>query len=261
MYICIYIYTYIYRMGRVDKAAAAHAFMKLHNDMQRAPTLGVFSLPNHNVPPLLLEDAAFHKFNEMVTFGPWIDAQDVLQWDCVTGAGFKGARGVRNGNASKAAHIEREGHMINDKGVLCITGYHILGNATKAAHIKREGHMVNDKGVRCITGYQRISKKGNTAKGKIAIATTLGEHHLHICISAICQRGASIKCDGEDFRMYHHCYDPEPSGLAGQKPRQVKGLGLHVCKKCHKTAKQCKETICLAPACRNNSLKLCKHLH
>jgi len=104
-----------------NKAATARAFMKLHNNMQRAPTKGGFSLLNHNVPPLLLEDAAFHKFNTMSTIGPWIDAQGMLKWDYVTGAGFKGARNVRNGNlngaATKAALIKREGHMVNDKGV------------------------------------------------------------------------------------------------------------------------------------------------
>jgi len=82
--------------------------------------------------------------------------------------------------------------------------------------------------------------------------------YMHLCIM---QRGASIKWEGEDVKMYHHCYDPERSGLAGQKPRQVKGLGLHVCKKCHRTATKCKQSSCLAPACSNNSLRLCKHLH
>ena len=33
------------------------------------------------------------------------------------------------------------------------------------------------------------------------------------------------------------------------------------CKKCHRTALQCKETSCSAPACRNNSLKLCKYVY
>jgi hypothetical protein len=57
-----------------NKAATARAFVKLHNDMQRAPKKGGFSLLNHNVHPMLLQDAAFHKFNEMSTIGPWIDA-------------------------------------------------------------------------------------------------------------------------------------------------------------------------------------------
>jgi len=81
--------------------------------MHRAPQKAGFSLLNHNVHPMLLEDAAFHKFNEMSTIGPWIDRQGKLQWDYETAAGFKGARNVRIGNlggaATKAALIEREG--------------------------------------------------------------------------------------------------------------------------------------------------------
>jgi len=229
-----------------NKAATARAFVKFHNDMLHDPKMGGFSLLNHNVPLLLLEDAAFHKFNEMSTIGPWIDALGMLQWDYVTGAGFKGARSVRNGNTIKDAHIKRKGYMVNDKGVRCIIGYKNLGDlggaASKAAHIEREGHMVNNKGVRCITGYKNLGDAGAEARAKKTRATALGEHHSHICISAICQKGASIKWKGKDVRMYHHCYDPDRSGLAGQKPRQVKGLRLHVCKKWHRTAKKCKET-------------------
>jgi len=203
------------------------------------------------------------------------------------------------GNATKAAHIEREGHMVNNKGKLFVTGYHNLDNsdraANKAAHIEREGHMVNDKRKLCVAGYHnlgglggavsttalikrdcymindkgvrtstahnRLGKIGAEARDKIARATVLSEHHSHICISALCQSGASVKWEGQNVRLFHLCYDPEQSGLAGQKPRQVKGLGLHVCKKCHKTARKCKETSCLAPATHNNSLMLCKHLH
>jgi len=121
------------------------------------------------------------------------------------------------GNLSKDAFIEREGHMVNDKGVRCITGYHKMGNLSKDALIKREGHMVNDKGVPCITGYHIMSKRGNTAKGKVHKATALGEHHSHMCISAICQRGASIKWEDGYPKIFHHRFDPERSGLAGQK--------------------------------------------
>jgi len=80
----------------------------------------------------------------------------VLQWDYATGMGIKGARCVRNGNVSKAAHIEREGYVVNTKGVPCITGYKNLGDVSKAAHIEREGYVVNDKGVWCITGYKNL---------------------------------------------------------------------------------------------------------
>ena len=96
--------------------------------------------------------------------GPWIDAQGVLQWDYATGMGFKGARSVRYGNLIKDALIEREGYMVNNKGVPCITGYKNLsdlaGAASKNAHIKREGYMVNDKGTRCITGYHNQGEEG-----------------------------------------------------------------------------------------------------
>jgi len=303
----------------------ARAIVKLHNDMQRAAAMGGFLLLNHNVPPLLFQDAAFHKFNEMSTIGPWIDRQGMLQWDYVSGASFKGTRSVRNGNArkdaliesggymvndkgiwciegyidlgnlSKDAHIKHDGHMVNNKGVLCIKGYqdlgnlggaarkhallesggHMvndkgvwcikgyndLGNSTKDANIKRDVHMVNNKGMRCITKYHEMGNLGNTAKGKVHEANALSEHHSHICISAICQRGASIRWQDDYPQICHLCYDPAKSGLAGQTARQVKGLKLHICKKCHRTARECKGAGCLAPACRNNSLKSYQHLH
>jgi len=135
--------------------------------MQRAPKKGGFSLLNHNVHPMLLEDAAFHKFNEMSTIGPWIDRQGMLQLDYVYWAGFKGARKVRNGDfggaARKDALIESGGYIFNEHDKLCITGYHKLGTL------------------------------GAAAQAKNFAADALGEHHTHICISALCQRGASIK--------------------------------------------------------------------
>jgi len=171
------------------------------------------------------------------------------------------ANGKLGDNATKDALIKHEGYMVNDQGVRCITGYKKLGNASKDAHIKRKGYVVNDQGVRCSTGYKKLGKKGGAAKAKISRATAMVEHHSHISISAICQRGASMKWEEGSVRMYHHCYDPERSGLAGQKPQQVRGLGLHVCKKCHRTAKKCNEASCLAPACSNKSLMLCEHFH
>jgi len=86
-----------------NKLATALAFVQFHNDMQHAPKMGGFSLLNHNVPPLLLENAAFHKFNKKSAIGPWIDVQGVLKWDLVTGEGLKVARNVRSGNTSKEA--------------------------------------------------------------------------------------------------------------------------------------------------------------
>ena len=199
----------------------------------------------------------------------------------MTGPGFKGARSVRNGNLCKDAIIKCEGHMVNDKGVPCITGYHKLsdsckdaiikreghmvnvegvlciteyhklGNLRKDALVKREGHMVNDKGVLCITGYQKICKRANTARVEKCKAIALGEHHSQICMSAICQKGASITWEKGRPKIQHQCYDPEQSGLTGQKARKLKGLGLHVCKKCHRTAQECRGASCLASACRS----------
>ena len=202
-----------------NKAATARAFVKLHNDMQRAPKKGGFSLLNHNVHPMLLQDAAFHKFNKMSTIGPWIYGQGMLQWDYVSGAGLKGARSVRNGNLRKDALIESGGYIVNDKGVLCIKGYHDLGNLCKDALVESGGYMINNKGVRCIKKYHEMSNLGNTAKGQVHKANALGEHRLHICISVISQRGASIKWQDGNPILCHHCYDPQQSGLAGQKSR------------------------------------------
>jgi len=151
-----------------NKAATASAIVKLHNDMQRAAKKGGFSLLNYNVPPMLFQDAAFHKLKEMSTIGPWIDRQGMLQWDYVSGAGFKGAHRVRNGNLGgavrKDAMVENDGHMVNDKGVLCSRVYHELGILS------------------------------SNARGQVHEANALGEHHSHICISAICQRGDDDDC-------------------------------------------------------------------
>ena len=125
---------------------------------------------------MLLEDAPFHKFNEMSTIGPWIDRQGKLQWDYVTAAGFKGARNVRNGNATKAALIESEGCMFNEHDKLCITGSHKLGKlggaaggaATKAALIESEGYMFNEHNKLCITGYHKLGELGGaTTKARV----------------------------------------------------------------------------------------------
>jgi len=312
-----------------NKAATARVFVKLHNDMQRAARKGGFSLINHNVQPMLLEDAAFHKFSEMSTIGPWIDRLGKLQWDYVTAAGFKGARNVRNGNlggaARKAELIESGGYILNDKGKWCIQGYHDLGNLRKAELIESDGYILNDKGKWCIQGYQDLGNLGGAArkaeliesdgyilndKGKWCIqgyhdqgnsreaekiesggyilkdkgewciqgyqdlgnlgaaarvkkyaADALDEHHTHICISALCQRGASVKWENGYPVVVHCCYDPQQSGLAGQPPRQKKGLKLHVCKKCHRTAQECKGGAGCRATCSNTNLKSCQHLH
>jgi len=146
---------------------------------------------------MLIEDAAFHKLSEMSNIGPWIDGKGKLQWDYVKAAGFEGARSVRNGNARKAQLVESGGYTFNDKGKLCIQGYWELGNlggaATKAAHIEREGHMINEHGKQCITGFHKLGGLGGAANARIHTAKALDEHHTHICISALCQRGVSVR--------------------------------------------------------------------
>jgi len=281
-----------------NKAATARVFVKLHNDMQCAPQKEGFSLLNHDARPMLLEDAAFHKFSEMSNIGPWIDREGKLQWDYVISAGFKGACSVRNGNlggaATKASHIEREGYMINEYGKQCITGFHKLGAATKAAHIEREGYMINKHSKQCITGFHKLGDLGGTAnkaalvessghtlnsKGKLCIqgfrdlgslgtasakihtAKALDEHHTHICISALCQRGVSVRWEKGYPVFQHSCCDPQLSGLEGQKTRQKKGSKLQMCKKCHRMAKDCKGGVGCRATCNTTNRKSCQHLH
>ena len=166
------------------------------------------------------------------------------------------------GHVSKDARIKSGGYILNDKCKWCIKGYNDMGNSRKDAIIESGAHMVNDKGESCIRGYHDLGNLGNAALQKILEANALGEHHTHICISAICQRGASVKWEHGYAILVHHCYDPQQSGLAGQKPRQKKGQKWHMCKKCHRPAKECKGGVgCLAPACSNTSLKSCQHLH
>jgi len=196
------------------------------------------------------------------------------------------------GNLNKATLIESEGYMFNEQDKLCITGYHKLGNLTKAALIESEGYMLNEqdklcikgyndlgnlaKGLPiesgayifneqdklCITGYHELGTLGGAAHTKIHAAAALGEHHTHVCISALCHRGASVKWEKGYPVGFHLCYDPQQSGLAGQPPRQKKGLKLHMCKKCHRTAQNCKGgASCRAPACSHTSRKSCQHLH
>jgi len=136
-----------------NKAATARVFVKLHNDMQRAHQKAGFSLLNHDVHPMLLEDAAFHKFNEMSNIGPWIDRQGKMQWDYVISTAFKGARSARNGNlggaARKAQLAESGGYTLNDKGKSCIQGYLDLGNLRKGQLVESGGYTPNDKGKSC----------------------------------------------------------------------------------------------------------------
>jgi len=148
-----------------NKTATASVFVNLHNDLLRVPARAGFSLLNHHAPPLLVKDAAFHKFSEMSNIGPWLDREDKLRWDHKMNAGYRVARSVRSGRvggaATKAALIEKYGYMINERGQVCIAGYHKLGNLLKDALIESDGYMINERGQVCITGYHKL---GNLAK-------------------------------------------------------------------------------------------------
>jgi len=279
--------------------------VKLHNDMQCAPQKEGFSLLNNDVRPMLLEDAAFHKFSEMSNIGPWIEREGKLQWDYVISAGFKGARSVRNGNLGGAARrsqlvescgyafndkgklciqgymdlgdlggtacrgqlVESGGYAFNDKGKLCIQGYMDLGDLRKAQLAESGGYAFNDKGKLCIQGYRDLGRKGaavstgSAVAAKICAAKALDEHHTHICISALCHRGASVSRQNGYAVFVHLCCDPQLSGLEGQQPRRKSGLKLHMCKKCHRTAKECKGGAGCRATCNTTNRKSCQHLH
>jgi len=316
-----------------NKAATASVFVRLHNDMRCVPRREGFSLLNHDAPHMLVADAAFHKFSEMSNIGPWIDREDKLQWEYKTQAGYRGARSVRNGRlggaANKAALIEKEGYMINERGQECIAGFHKLGklggaankdaltekegyminehgqeciagfhrlsNLNKDALIEKEGYMINERGQECITGFHKLGKLGGTAtkdaliekegyminehgkrcitgfhgRGSLGCATfariqaakALDEHHTHICISALCQRGASVSWQ-QGYAVYaHRCYDPQLSGMEGQNPKQQRGKKLHMCKKCHRTATDCEGGDHCRVTCNTTNHKSCQHLH
>jgi len=165
------------------------------------------------------------------------------------------------GNLSRDALIEKEGYMINEHGQVCITGFHELGNLAKAAHIERGGHMINKRGKECITGFHELGNLGGAAQAQIHAAKALDEHHTHICISALCRRGASVSWQ-KGYPVYaHRCYDPQLSGMEGQKPKQQRGLKLHMCKKCHRTAKDCEGGDRCRVTCNTTNHKSCQHLH
>jgi len=268
-----------------NKANTASVFVELHNGLLRVPARAGFSLLNHDVPPMLVEDAVFHKFSEMSNIGPWLDRDDKLQWDHKMNAGYRVACSVRNGrvggavggaankdaliekegyminergqvcitgfhklgNLSRDALIEKEGYMINERGQVCITGFHKLGNLTRDARIEREGYMINKRGKKCITEAHDCGNLGGEASAKKAAAKALDELHTHICISALCGRGVSVRWENGYAVFQHHCYDPQLSGLEGQQPRQKKGLKIQLCKKCHRTLHSCAVPISKKP--------------
>jgi len=154
-----------------NKAATVRVLLKLHNHMQCVAQRKGFTLLKHDVSPMLVEDAAFHKFSEMSTTGPWIDRKGNLQWDYVHAAGFKGARSVRNGKLG--------------------------GAANKDAHIEREGYIINEHGKQCIKGLRDFAILGGAAHAKIHTAKALDEHHTHLCFvpeGCVSQMGERIRC-------------------------------------------------------------------
>jgi len=86
------------------------------------------------------------------------------------------------------------------------------GNLSKAAKIESGGYMFNEHDKLSITGYNKLDNLGGAALAKICAADALGEHHTHICISALCQRGASVKWKNGHPVVFHLCYDPQQSG-------------------------------------------------
>jgi len=137
----------------------------------------------------------------MSNIGPWIDKEDKLQWEYKIHAGYRGARNVRNGVANRDKLIETGGYMFN-----------------------KRGHEV-------ITGFLDVGTLGGQATSKIMATKALDEQHTHICISALCRRGASVHWSNGYSNYQHHCYDPELSGIEGQQPKQKRGLKVHMCKK------------------------------
>ena len=101
------------------------------------------------------------------------------------------------GAARKAQLVESGGYAFNDKGKLCIKGHKEMGDVGGAGRtaqlVESGGYAFNDKGKLCIQGYVDMAIKGGAEHGKICAAKALDEHHTHICISALCCRGASVK--------------------------------------------------------------------
>jgi len=164
------------------------------------------------------------------------------------------------GNLTKDALIEKEGYMINERGQVCIAGYSRLANLTRDARIEREGHMINERGKKCITEAHDFGILGGEARAKKYAAKALDPLHTHICMSALCGRGVSVKWEKGYAKCEHLCYDPQLSGLEGQQPRPKKGLTNQLCKKCHRTAKECKGGVRCRTTCKTKG-KSCQHLH
>jgi len=265
----------------LEAVTGIKSFSCSENDMRLVDRRDGFSLLNHDAPEMLVEDAAFHKFSEMSNIGPWLDQQDKLQWEHKMDAGYRGARNVRNGRVGGAANrdalIKTGGYMINDRGQEVIAGFHELGKlggklggaANRDALIETGGYTIGKHGKKVIAGFQDISSLGLATQGRDRAATALGGHHTHICISALCQRGASAtwtkgtnKGPKKDYRVYAHlCYDFAHSGAEGQTPKQQKGMKNHMCKKCHRLAGHCAGGDGCRVSCNTSSHQSCQHLH
>jgi len=151
--------------------------------------------------------------------------------------------------------------VINEHGKECITGYNRLGNLSKPAHIEKEDHIINKRGKKFITGFYDLGTLGGEATSKISAAKALDEQHTHICISALCRRGASVHWSLGYSSYQHHYYDPQLSGMEEQKPKQKRGLKLHKCKKCHRTAQHCEGGDRCRVTRNITNGKSCQHLH
>jgi len=150
--------------------------------------------------------------------------------------------------------------LINERGQVCIAGYSRLSNLARDAKIEREGHMINKRGMKCITEAHDSGTLGGEARAKKCAAKALDPLHTHICISALCGRGVSVRWEKGYAKCEHLCYDPQLSGLEGQQPRPKKGLKIQLCKKCHRTAKECKGGFRCRTTCKTKG-KSCQHLH
>jgi len=169
------------------------------------------------------------------------------------------------GNVTKDALIEKDGYMTNKRGKAVSTGFHELGKvggaAAKDVLVEKDGYMTNKRGKEVSTGFHELGSLGGAAHALIFAATALGEHHTHICISAVCRRGASVSWQ-KGFRVYvYWCYDFELSGVEGQTPKQQRGMRTRMCKKCHRLAKHCAGRDQCRVTCNTTSRKSCQHLH
>ena len=155
--------------------------------------------------------------------------------------------------------------MTNKRGKVVIAGYYDLGNLRSDALIEKDGYVTNKHGKEVVAGFHEMGILSAQAKARIHEATALGEHHTHICISALCQRGASVrwsKGKKKDYPVYEHlCYDYAHSGAAGQTPKQYKGMKHHMCKKCHRLAGHCAGGDGCRVSCNTSNHKQCQHLH